>query len=105
MSAFNLQITDSALQQIKTFGSPCFRIAVTGGGCSGFKYEFEITNVKNPNDLVIAKNGIEILIDSTFQDMLNDCTLDFETTMFGARFKITNPNASKACGCGNSFAV
>ncbi len=105
MSAFNFIITESAAAKIKTFDSPYLRINITGGGCSGFKYEFDLTDVKNQDDIVIKKGDAEILIDPTFQDMLNGCTLDFDINMFGSRFKIINPNASKSCGCGNSFAV
>lgn len=105
MSAFNFIITESAAAKIKTFDSPYLRINITGGGCSGFKYEFDLTDVKNQDDVVIKKGDAEILIDPTFQDMLNGCTLDFDINMFGSRFKIINPNASRSCGCGNSFAV
>jgi iron-sulfur cluster assembly accessory protein len=105
MSAFNFIITESAAAKIKTFDSPYLRINITGGGCSGFKYEFDLTDVKNQDDVVIKKGDAKILIDPTFQDMLNGCTLDFDINMFGSRFKIINPNASRSCGCGNSFAV
>ena len=105
MSAFNFIITESAAAKIKTFNSSYLRINITGGGCSGFKYEFDLTDVKNQDDVVIKKGDVEILIDPTFQDMLNGCTLDFDINMFGSRFKIINPNASRSCGCGNSFAV
>lgn len=105
MSEFNFHITESAAAQIKTIGSSCLRINITGGGCSGFQYELDLADTKSPDDIVVSKNEIEVLIDSEFQDMLNGCTLNFESNLTGSRFKIINPNASKSCGCGNSFAI
>lgn len=105
MPEFNFTITDVAAQKIKTFDKPYVRIDIMGGGCSGFKYTFDLTDQKEEDDAVIEKDGACVLVDLAFQDMLNDCTLDFETTMTGSRFKIINPNAVRSCGCGNSFAV
>ena len=102
---FNFLITESAAQKIKTFDTPYLRIDIMGGGCSGFQYLFDLTDTKNPDDVVIIKDQAQVLIDVVFQDMLNGCILDFESNLSGARFKITNPNASSACGCGNSFSV
>lgn len=105
MPKFNFLITESAVAKIKTFDAPYLRIDITGGGCSGFKYLFELTDVKNADDVIIEKDEARVLIDATFQDMVNGCTLDFESSLSGARFKITNPNAKSGCGCGSSFAV
>lgn len=105
MSKFNFFITPTAAVKIKTFAESYLRIDITGGGCSGFQYLFDLTDVKNADDVVIVEDEAQVLIDGAFQDMLNGCTLDFESNLSGARFKITNPNASNACGCGNSFAV
>ncbi len=105
MSAFNLNITESAIAKIKTLNSPYLRINIAGGGCSGFKYLFDLADAKSSDDLLVVKGEAQVLIDPTYQDMLNGCTLDFEVNVFGSRFKIINPNATKSCGCGNSFAV
>jgi iron-sulfur cluster assembly accessory protein len=105
VALFNFLISESAAQKIKTFDAIYLRIDITGGGCSGFQYLFDLTDDKNANDMVIEKDEAQVLIDPTFQDMLNGCTLDFETNLSGSRFKITNPNATNSCGCGNSFAV
>jgi iron-sulfur cluster assembly accessory protein len=105
VSKFNFFITPSAAVKIKTFDKPYLRIDITGGGCSGFQYLFDLVDTKKAGDMIIEKDEAQVLIDSAFEDMLNGCILDFETNLSGARFKITNPNASSACGCGNSFSV
>lgn len=81
------------------------RVAVTGGGCSGFQYNFALDAVKAEDDLVLERDGAVILIDSLSLDFLRGAEIDFVDDLIGAAFKINNPNAQSSCGCGTSFSV
>ena len=77
-----------------------FRIAVKGGGCSGFKYDFTFDTNIEKNDLV-QKN---IVVDKSSLDMLKGSEVDFSEELMGASFKISNPKTKSSCGCGVSFS-
>lgn len=81
------------------------RVAVTGGGCSGFQYSFAIEDAKLDDDLVIEKDGATVLVDAVSLDFLRGAEIDFVDDLIGASFKINNPNATSSCGCGTSFSV
>ncbi len=81
------------------------RVAVNGGGCSGFQYEFAITAEKNADDLAIEKGGVTVLIDEVSLQYLGGSEIDYADELIGAAFKIHNPNATASCGCGTSFSV
>lgn len=81
------------------------RLAVTGGGCSGFQYNFALDDTQADDDLVIAEGGIKVLIDSTSLEFLRGAEIDYVDEMIGAAFKVNNPNATSSCGCGSSFSV
>jgi iron-sulfur cluster assembly accessory protein len=81
------------------------RVAVTGGGCSGFQYNFALDEVKAEDDLVLERDGAVVLIDSMSLDFLRGAEIDFVDDLIGASFKINNPNAQSSCGCGTSFSV
>ena len=81
------------------------RVAVTGGGCSGFQYNFDLDEVKADDDLVLERDGAVVLIDSMSLDFLRGAEIDFVDDLIGASFKIKNPNAQSSCGCGTSFSV
>ena len=81
------------------------RVAVTGGGCSGFQYDFCLDDTRGEDDLVIARDGALVLIDPVSLDFLKGAEIDFADEMIGAAFKIKNPNATSSCGCGTSFSV
>ncbi|MBV8800107.1 MAG: iron-sulfur cluster insertion protein ErpA [Alphaproteobacteria bacterium] len=81
------------------------RVAVTGGGCSGFQYNFALDEVKADDDLVLERDGAVVLIDSMSLDFLRGAEIDFVDDLIGAAFKINNPNAQSSCGCGTSFSV
>lgn len=81
------------------------RIAVTGGGCSGFQYNFTFDNVTNDDDAVIERNGAKVVIDEISREYLAGAEVDFVEDLIGAAFAIRNPNATASCGCGNSFSV
>jgi iron-sulfur cluster assembly accessory protein len=81
------------------------RVAVTGGGCSGFQYDFCLDDSRGEDDLVIARDGAMVLIDPVSLGFLKGSEIDFADEMIGAAFKIKNPNATSSCGCGTSFSV
>ena len=81
------------------------RIAVTGGGCSGFQYNFAIDDARLDDDLVLERDGATVLIDPVSLDFLKGAEIDFVDDLIGQSFKVNNPNATSSCGCGTSFAV
>ncbi len=81
------------------------RVAVEGGGCSGFQYKFDIVDARDEDDLVLDANGYDVLIDSVSVDYLSGSVIDFSDELIGAAFKINNPNATANCGCGTSFSL
>ena len=101
-----IKFTDNALKQIQNLLSKkdegsFFRIAIKGGGCSGFQYEFTLEQSKNEDDLTY-KN---ILIDKTSADLLKDSEVDYVSELIGESFKISNPQTKSSCGCGVSFSL
>ena len=101
-----IKFTDNALKQIanllskKDQGS-FFRIAIKGGGCSGFQYDFSFDKLMEKDDLKFEN----ILIDKTSADLLKGSEVDFVSELIGDSFKITNPQSKSSCGCGTSFSV
>ncbi len=81
------------------------RLAVTGGGCSGFQYNFALDDTRTDDDLVIERDGATVLIDPMSLDFLKGAEIDFTDDLIGAAFKVNNPNAQSSCGCGTSFSV
>ncbi len=81
------------------------RLAVEGGGCSGFQYKFELADAPEGDDTVTETDGVMLLVDPVSLDLVAGCTVDFVESLGGAAFKVENPNASAGCGCGSSFAV
>lgn len=81
------------------------RVSVEGGGCSGFQYKFDIERSKADDDLVIARDGATVLIDSVSVQYMAGSEIDFVEDLIGASFKVRNPKATASCGCGTSFAL
>jgi iron-sulfur cluster insertion protein len=81
------------------------RIAVSGGGCSGFQYGFSFDGQKNEDDVVFERDGVGVIVDEISLDLLNGAEIDFVEDLMGAAFQIRNPNAASSCGCGNSFSI
>ena len=101
-----IKFTDNALKQIQNLLSKkdegsFFRIAIKGGGCSGFQYEFTFEQSKNEDDLTY-KN---ILIDKTSADLLKDSEVDYVSELIGESSTISNPPTKSSCGCGVSFSL
>ncbi len=81
------------------------RIAVNGGGCSGYQYAFDIVGEREADDRVVERDGASVLIDSVSIGFLSGSRIDFVDDLIGQSFKIENPNATASCGCGTSFAL
>tara|TARA_B100000768_G_scaffold172029_1_gene179899 strand:- start:3263 stop:3589 length:327 start_codon:yes stop_codon:yes gene_type:complete len=102
------KVTDRAFERLVEIGAKAqgkaLRVAVEGGGCSGFQYEIDLDAVKD-DDLVLRGNGESVVIDSVSLPFLTSAVIDFSEELIGARFVIDNPNASSSCGCGVSFSM
>ena len=101
-----IKFTDKALKQINTLlakkdkGS-FFRIAIKGGGCSGYQYEFTFDKILASDDLKFQN----ILIDKASADLLKGSEVDYVSELIGDQFKISNPQSKSSCGCGVSFSI
>ena len=82
-----------------------FRVAVNGGGCSGFQYVFSIDNNRLDDDLAFNSHGVEVVIDAMSLELVDNAELDYVQDLMGSYFAVTNPNATASCGCGTSFSV
>jgi len=81
------------------------RVFVTGGGCSGFQYGFSFDEVLNEDDTLVEKDGVSVVVDAMSYPYLVGSQLEYQEGLEGARFVVTNPNASTTCGCGASFSI
>jgi iron-sulfur cluster insertion protein len=81
------------------------RIAVSGGGCSGFQYGFTFDDQRNEDDAVFERDGVAVVVDDVSLDLLSGAEIDFVEDLMGASFQVRNPNAASSCGCGNSFSI
>ena len=93
------------LREQEEVGNANLRIAVSGGGCSGFQYGLSFDDQTNPDDRVFERDGVGVVIDDVSLDLLNGAEVDFVEDLMGASFQIRNPNAASSCGCGNSFSI
>ena len=82
-----------------------FRVAVLGGGCSGFQYDFSIDVTKQPDDCVFSAHDVEIVIDAISLELVDAAELDYKQDLMGSYFAVNNPNATASCGCGTTFSV
>ncbi|WIY24096.1 HesB/IscA family protein [Parasedimentitalea psychrophila] len=102
------KVTDRAFARLAEIGAAgqgqALRIAVEGGGCSGFQYEIELDSAKT-DDLVLEGQGEKVVVDSVSLPFLENAVIDFTEELIGARFTIENPNATASCGCGTSFSM
>lgn len=106
-----ITVTDSAARRIVALKAQeeakgaFLRVAVSGGGCSGFQYGLTFDEEVNPDDFVFEHGGVRVVVDDVSLDLLNGAEIDFVEDLMGASFHIKNPNAASSCGCGNSFSV
>ena len=106
----NVTISERAARRIgeilKSEGDGAkLRVSVEGGGCSGFQYKFDIDKTQTDDDIVIARDGAVVLVDSASVPFLAGSELDFVDDLIGASFRVNNPNATASCGCGTSFSI
>ena len=81
------------------------RVAVEGGGCSGFQYKFDFADAPDDGDLVLERDGARVVIDDMSLEFLAGSEIDYTNELIGSAFKIHNPNATAGCGCGTSFSI
>ena len=103
------QVTDRAYARLAeiarlTGQTRALRVAVEGGGCSGFQYDIKLDEAQS-GDLVLERSGQTVLVDAVSLPFLSNAVIDFSQELIGARFVIENPNAASSCGCGTSFSI
>ncbi|MEM8870307.1 MAG: iron-sulfur cluster insertion protein ErpA [Pseudomonadota bacterium] len=104
------KVSDRAFERLAEISAasdvPQFlRVAVEGGGCSGFQYEITLEDNITEEDLVLERDGQRVLVDPVSLPFLSNAVIDFSDELIGARFVIENPNATSSCGCGTSFSM
>lgn len=104
-------LTERAAERLKSLiqteagGSARFRVAVSGGGCSGFQYGFSFDAELNDDDKAYDQLGVPMVVDEISMDLLRGSVVDWKEDLAGSMFVVENPNAASACGCGSSFSV
>ncbi len=103
------RVTERAFERLAEInagsGSPqALRVAVEGGGCSGFQYEIKL-DAPSEQDMVLEGGGQKVVVDQVSLPFLSNAVIDFSEELIGARFVIDNPNATSSCGCGTSFSI
>ena len=86
-------------------GGKMLRVSVSGGGCSGFQYGFDLVNDVQDDDLIVERDGVKVLVDSISIEYMDGSVLDYVDDLIGASFQVKNPNATAECGCGTSFSI
>jgi iron-sulfur cluster insertion protein len=81
------------------------RVEVLAGGCSGYQYKFDLTQIQGADDLVIERDGARVFVDPVSLDLLAGAELDYTDSLMGAHFAVKNPQATSSCGCGTSFSI
>jgi iron-sulfur cluster assembly accessory protein len=110
MTQTPVTLSSAAARRLKAIsaaeGRPLMlRVAVEGGGCSGFQYRFDLVESAEDDDLKVERDGAAALVDPVSLDLLKGSEIDFVDELAGAQFRIRNPNARSSCGCGVSFSV
>ncbi|MGR3486218.1 MAG: HesB/IscA family protein [Paracoccaceae bacterium] len=102
------KVTPRAFERLSDIGAmadgKALRVAVEGGGCSGFQYEIALDEPRD-DDLILEGGGERVVVDPVSLPFLSDAVIDFSDELIGARFVIQNPNATSSCGCGTSFSI
>ncbi len=106
----SVEVSDAAIARVAAIlrdepGKTALRVAVEGGGCSGFSYTFDLVDSQNDDDVVIERDGGKVLIDEISLVYMGGSVIDFVDDLMGQSFQIRNPNAIASCGCGTSFAI
>jgi iron-sulfur cluster assembly accessory protein len=110
MTAQNLTLTPAAAKRIaliaeKQSRPAILRLAVEGGGCSGFQYKFDLADAPDSDDTISETDGVRLVVDPMSLDLIGGSVVDFVESLGGAAFKVENPQAAAGCGCGASFGI
>lgn len=102
-----LTVTPAAAKRILEIAPQhgALRIAVNGGGCSGFQYEFKLDSDRVDDDTAFERDGATVLVDSVSLGFMDGATVDFVDDLMGQSFRVQNPQAKSSCGCGTSFSL
>lgn len=106
----NLTLTPAAAKRIAWIAErqskpAILRLAVEGGGCSGFQYKFDLSDGPDGDDLISETDGVKLVVDPISLDLVSGSVVDFVESLGGAAFKVENPQAAAGCGCGSSFGI
>ena len=110
MTAIDVTLSPAAANRILSISakegrSVMLRVAVEGGGCSGFQYQMDLVGEAQPDDLRNERDGATALVDVVSLALLKGSEIDFVDELAGAEFRVRNPNAKSSCGCGVSFSI
>jgi len=110
MTESSVELTERAAKRVAKIlenesDNNALRVAVAGGGCSGFQYTYDLVKAREDDDLVLERAGATVLIDPVSLQFMSGSQIDFVDDLIGQSFQIKNPNAVAACGCGTSFTV
>ncbi|WP_133366306.1 HesB/IscA family protein [Qipengyuania sediminis] len=105
-----LTLTPAAARRVSAIAArqarpAVLRLAVEGGGCSGFQYRFELADGPDADDMVSEMDGVRLVVDPVSLDLVSGSTVDYVESLGGAAFKVANPQAAAGCGCGSSFGI
>lgn len=106
-----LLLTDVAVEKVKEviaregLKDGGLRVAIVGGGCSGFQYNLSLDDGAREDDIIIEQAGVKLFLDPISQQYVYGTVIDYVNGLHGAGFKFVNPNASRTCGCGSSFSA
>ncbi|WP_297696031.1 iron-sulfur cluster insertion protein ErpA [Phenylobacterium sp.] len=106
----DVTLSRAAARRIRAIGEAegrplMLRVAVEGGGCSGFQYQFDLVDQAEDDDLIVERDGARALVDVVSLALLKGSEIDFVDELVGAQFRVRNPNAKSSCGCGVSFSI
>ncbi|GEQ98775.1 heme biosynthesis protein HemY [Iodidimonas gelatinilytica] len=106
-----VKLTEKAANRLKNLIAAeggddlAFRVSVSGGGCSGFSYKFDLSREEEPSDIASNQHGVKVLVDDMSLLYVLGSEIDYVEDLIGASFQVKNPNAQSSCGCGSSFSV
>jgi iron-sulfur cluster assembly accessory protein len=105
-----LSLSDSAVRRIGKIlarepEGTALRISVSGGGCSGFQYGFDLDRSRAEDDIVIGRDGALVIVDPVSLEYMQGSVIDFVDDLMGQSFQVKNPQATSSCGCGTSFSI
>ena len=111
MNDASVKLTERAAKRVAELAAAAgdpdlkLRLAVSGGGCSGFQYGFSLDEEAKTDDMVFETGGVQLLVDEISLEFLAGAEVDFVEELIGSSFQVRNPQAASSCGCGTSFAV